>query len=71
MYLRWQQAVKDLQALRDPMEAAFFKNMEEVDGKAIDLYKKDPEPGRKYLTDSTRSNMEPDYRIFAYSLALL
>jgi dipeptidase len=58
LYLRWQQAIKDLHAVRDPMEADFFKNVERVDTEALELLKKDPELAKKYLTDYTKSNMK-------------
>jgi dipeptidase len=64
LYLRWQQAIKDLRAVRDPLEAEFFKNMAEVDARALELLKKDPELAKKYLTEYTISNMEKVVKMY-------
>ena len=58
LYLRWQEAVKDLRAVRNPLEAGFFQKIKDVDIKALDLYRKDPQEAKKYLTDFTRVSME-------------
>jgi dipeptidase len=64
LYLSWQKAIKDLKAVRDPMEAEFFRNMEGIDAEALDLFKKDPELAKKFLTDYTRSNMEKVVKMY-------
>lgn len=58
LYLRWQDAYKDLQAVRDPMEKNFFEEQPQIDKKALALYKKSPKKARKFLTDYTRKQME-------------
>lgn len=58
MHLRWQDAVKDLHAARDPMEAEFFASQPAVDQKAAMLYRKAPAAAAKYLTGLTRQRME-------------
>jgi dipeptidase len=58
LYLRWQEAIKDLRAVRDPLEAEFFEKQAEVDAKFLELYEKDPEEGREYLTGLTKERME-------------
>ncbi|MCP5105010.1 MAG: peptidase [bacterium] len=58
LYLRWQDAVKDLRAVRDPMEEGFFKEQADIDAKALELYKKSPQKAQKFLTDYTWKNME-------------
>jgi dipeptidase len=58
LYLRWQEAVKDLRAVRNPLEAGFFQKMKDVDARALNLYNKDPLEAKKYLTDFTRESME-------------
>ena len=58
MLLRWQAAVKDLRAARDPVEEAFFAEQAAVDAKAADLAKADPAAAAKFLTGLTVSRME-------------
>ncbi len=56
--LRWQPALKDVQAARDPIESGFFAEQAAVDAKAVELLKADPAAAAKYLTDLTVSRME-------------
>ena len=58
MHLRWQDAVKDLKAARDPVEAEFFASQPSIDEKASALYRKDPDEASRFLTDLTRQRME-------------
>ena len=58
MLLRWQSAVKDLKAARDPVEREFFSGQAAIDAKASELMKADPHAAAKYLTDLTVSRME-------------
>ena len=58
LYLRWQDAMEDVRAERDPLEASFFATQEEVEKKALDLYRQSPEEAEAYLTDHTREAME-------------
>lgn len=58
LYLRWQEAIKDLWAVRDPLEAEFFGKMPSIDAKALELYKKEPKLAREFLTDLTKKRME-------------
>jgi dipeptidase len=58
MLLRWQAAVKDLWAARNPVEDGFFAEQAAVDTKAAALMKTDPAAGARYLTDLTVSRME-------------
>jgi dipeptidase len=64
MLLRWQDAVKDLQEARDPLESGFFAGQADVDEKAAELLKKDRAQGAKYLTDLTVSRMEKIVQLF-------
>ena len=64
MYLRWQDAVKDLHAVRDPFEQKFFDDQKEIDAKAVKLLKKNPEKGREYLTEITINRMEEVLKMF-------
>ena len=58
LHLRWQQAVKDLQAVRDPLQDEFFTQQMEVDEKALALHKKDPAEAQAFLTGLTKKRME-------------
>ena len=64
LYLKWQSAIKDLLAAREPLEGGFFDNIATIDKKALELYKKDPEQAKKFLTDYTKSNMEKIVRMY-------
>jgi dipeptidase len=58
MHLRWQHAVNDLRAARDPLEAEFFAAQPSIEREALDLYKRDQRRASRYLTDLTRARME-------------
>jgi dipeptidase len=64
LYLKWQAAIKDLRAVRDPLENSFFDNIPTIDKKALELYKKNPEQAKKFLTDYTKSNMEKIVKMY-------
>ncbi len=58
LYLKWQEAVKDLRARRGPLEESFFTEQARIDSQAVSLLKEDPEKARDFLTDYTNSCME-------------
>jgi dipeptidase len=58
LYLKWQDAMKDLEAQRKPLEDGFFSQQAEIDARALELYKKSPQKAKKYLTTYTREKME-------------
>jgi len=58
MLLRWQPALKDLRAARDPVESGFFADQAAVDAKAAEMLKTDPAGAARYLTGLTVSRME-------------
>jgi len=64
LYLRWQHAIRDLRAMRDPLEARFFQNMAAIDDKAFKLYKEDPKLAEDFLTEYTKSNMEKIVKMY-------
>jgi dipeptidase len=64
LHLRWQEAVKDLRAARDPLEEGFFTNQPEVEAKALKLHEKNPAEAVKYLTDLTISRMNDVVKMF-------
>jgi len=64
LYLRWQDAVKDLRDARDPLEQSFFDEQPEVDKKAEELLKKSPKKGQEYLTQLTIDRMNKVHKLF-------
>ncbi len=64
MLLRWQPAVKDLRAARDPVESGFFAEQAGVDEKAGGMLKTDPAAAVRYLTELTVSRMERLVKIY-------
>ena len=64
MRLRWQDAVRDLHAARDPIEAEFFATQADIDRQALDLYSKDPAGASAFLTNLTRTRMERVVRMY-------
>ncbi len=58
LHLKWQWAVKDLLAVRDPLEREFFDQQPAVEKRAAELYRQDPAAAAAYLTDLTRERME-------------
>ncbi|MCK5135127.1 MAG: C69 family dipeptidase [Bacteroidales bacterium] len=58
LYLKWQEAVKDLWEVRNPFEERLFTERDRIDSEALALYRKDPEKALEYLTDYTKANME-------------
>jgi dipeptidase len=64
MLLRWQSAVKDLREARDPLENGFFNEQAGIDGRAVELLKKDPAAAVKYLTELTVKRMESIVKLY-------
>ncbi len=64
LYLRWQDAVKDLHAVRDPMEERFFNEQDEVDKIFKQLYKKNPKKAKEYITDLTIQRQNEALKMF-------
>ena len=55
---RYQEAIKDLEAVRNPIEDDFFKKQAEVEKRAADLYKESPEKASEFLTKYTIECMD-------------
>ncbi len=64
LYLKWQEAVKDLENRRNPMEARFFEEQPLVDKKFMDLHKKSPKKAKAYLTQLTIDRQEEAMKLF-------
>lgn len=58
MLLRWQPALKDVRAARDPVESGFFAEQAATDAKAVAMLKSDPAGAARYLTGLTVERME-------------
>ncbi|MCP4312660.1 MAG: peptidase [Bacteroidetes bacterium] len=58
LYLKWQEAVKDVWEVRNPYEDALFEERNHVDNEALALYKKSPEKALDYLTNYSKGKME-------------
>jgi len=58
MSLKFQEADKDLKAMRDPLEAELFAKQAEIEAKALELYKQDPDKANDFLTDYCWSRMD-------------
>jgi dipeptidase len=58
LYLRFQDAIEDLKAERDPLEASFFLTQKEVEKKALESYQKSPEQAETFLTEHSGECME-------------
>ena len=71
LYLKWQEAIKDLRAVRDPLEASFFAEQDSIDARALKLFKKNPERTNKFLTEYTRSKMEATVEMYRELKGLL
>jgi dipeptidase len=56
--LRWQPALKDVEAARAPLEDTFFADQAAVEAQAAALLKTDPAAAVKFLTDLTVTRME-------------
>ena len=64
LYLKWQEAIKDLKAVRDPLENSFFEDMEKVASEASALHQKDPEKAKEYITDYSQDCMKKAVQMF-------
>jgi dipeptidase len=61
---KYQEAIKDLEAVRNPIEAEFFANQAEVEKKAAELHAQDPAKASEFLTDYTIKCMEKAEKAF-------
>jgi dipeptidase len=64
LYLRWQEAVKDLRKVRDPLEASFFAQQEDIDRRALEMFKKDPEEASRFLNRYTWDSMDKVVKMY-------
>jgi len=64
LYLRWQDAIKDLHKVRDPLEQSFFDEQKEIDEKVVELVKKNPKKAKQYVTEITIERMNKVHKMF-------
>ncbi len=64
LYLKWQEAVKDVWEVRNPFEERLFTERTEVDSMALALYKKNPGKALDYLTNYTIEKMKEVLKIY-------
>ncbi|MBN2092155.1 C69 family dipeptidase [candidate division KSB1 bacterium] len=56
--LKFQSAIKDVWAVRDPFEAEIFTRQQKIEDEALALYRKKPKSAREFLTKYTNSKMD-------------
>lgn len=64
LYLKYQEAIKDVRKLRDPLEQSFFDSQPEIETKALAIYKTSPEKAGEFLTNHTVSAMEKVVKLY-------
>jgi dipeptidase len=64
LYLKWQEAIKDVRSKRDPLENSFFEERAAVDQRALELFKKDPEKAKQLLTKYSNERMEKIVKMY-------
>ncbi|MEA3505490.1 MAG: C69 family dipeptidase [Bacteroidota bacterium] len=63
-YLRWQDAIKDVREVRNPVEKRFFDEIAAVDKEYQKLAKHSSRKANKYLTELTQTRMNEIYDIY-------
>ncbi|MGB8953048.1 MAG: C69 family dipeptidase [Candidatus Aminicenantales bacterium] len=62
--LKFQEAVKDVWAVRNPFEEEIFQKQSQVEGDALQLYQQEPRKAREYLTQYSNSLMNRVLEIY-------
>jgi len=73
MYLKWQEAWEDVKPIRDSLEQATFEELKQIDQKAVEMYKKNPEKAREMITKYSSQKMEElvkTYKDLRYQLIM-
>jgi len=55
---RYQDVMKDLSAIRDPLEAKFFAEQSAIEAESLEIYKRSPVEAGNFLTDYTNRCMQ-------------
>jgi dipeptidase len=61
---RYQSMIRDLKAVRDPLEAKFFAGQSAVEAKSLEMHKRSPSDAAEFLTDYTNGCMERAERAY-------
>jgi len=64
LYLKWQHAIEDLRAVRDPLEQGFFADQPRIDQRALEAYQKDPAECALLLTEYTNACMAKTVQMY-------
>ena len=64
LYLKWQEAVKDVWEVRDPFEERLFSERDSVDSEAVKLYKENPDKALEYVTRYSKERMNEVLEIY-------
>jgi dipeptidase len=64
LYLKWQEAVKDLWMARNPYEEQLFIERDHIDKEALALYESSPEKALEYLTAYSKGKMETVLKMY-------
>ena len=64
LYLKFQEAIKDVRKVRDPLEATFFEELIAIDNKAVTMFKQRPLKAKKYVTQLTWKRMDKIHKMY-------
>ena len=64
MYLRWQEADKDLRKVQQLFENDLFANQKEIEGEALQIFKDDPQKAKVFLTEYTNKKMDEILKLY-------
>jgi len=64
MYLRWQEANKDMLTVQKSFEKKLFENQKEIEEKALKISKNDPQKAREFLTKYTNGKMNDILKLY-------
>jgi dipeptidase len=73
MYLKWQEAWKDVKPVRDSLEQATFEEMKKIDIRAAEAYEDNPDKAREIITNYSSQKMDElvnTYRNLRYELIM-
>jgi dipeptidase len=64
MYLKWQEADKDLQKVQQSFESDLFQMQNKIEEEALALFEDDPLKAKLFLTDYTNSRMNEALKLY-------
>ncbi len=69
--LRFQEAIVDVRAEREPFEERLFADQEKIEAEALRLFRESPDAANEYLTDVSQSAMDEVLQIYTRLRATL